>query len=110
MRTDSLWLLATDGEGAGVGGKGQGPPTEPWNPGGAWWDMWRDFANQTYLVCIALIFVAAGMLLTFIVLDHNRGEAGIASSDQARITKFCIGVIIVGSAPVLTKMFMLTNP
>lgn len=108
MPPSQLWHLADDEDaGIGVGGEGREPPTEPVSFGGAWWDMWLDFSNNVWLVCIALFFVSGGMLTTFIVLDHNRGEAGIASTDQARIAKWSLGIILAGSAAPLSTHFML---
>lgn len=108
MTPGLVWFLAADdSEGTGVGGKGTPPPTEPVEMYGAWWDMWKDFSNNVWLVCIALFFVSGGMLTTFIVLDHNRGEAGIASTDQARVTKWTLGIVIASSAAPLATYFML---
>ena len=41
--------------------------------------------------------------MAMIVLDKNRGEAGIASSDQSRVGKWALGCFIISAGFALTR-------
>lgn len=88
---DSAMLLAED--------KAPNVPTNVWTPPeqvthyiekAIQWSMWLGIS----LSVVGLIIFGAMM-----AIDRNRGEAGIATSDQARVVKMAIGVGLIATAP-----------
>ena len=61
------------------------------------WAMW---------IGLSLAILSAIILGAMMAIDRNRGEAGIASSDQARWLKWAFGVGCVSCAPQLVAWFI----
>lgn len=59
--------------------------------------------QYTTYFAIALAFASGCLLMAMIVLDKNRGEAGIASSDQSRVGKWALGCFIISGGFALTR-------
>lgn len=59
--------------------------------------------QYTTYFCVALAFASGCLLMAMVVLDRNRGEAGIASSDQSRVGKWAFGCFVISCAFVLAR-------
>ena len=73
----------------------------------AWLDTvlgWAKYLGAS--VCVLALLVLAAMT----ALDRNRGEAGIASSDQSRFLKLAFGIMLVAGASSLVAWFLDSFP
>lgn len=88
---DSAMLLAEE-KGANIPAKAWTPPEQVTHyiEKVIQWSMWLGIS----LSVVGLIIFGAMM-----AIDRNRGEAGIATSDQARVVKMAIGVGLIATAP-----------
>lgn len=94
MITDALLVLSA------------GPPTSPQTlptEATAW--------ATTVLSWTLYFVIAAGMLATIIfgaaiVLDKNRGEAGMPEADHVRALRIAVGVMIAASATEIALWFI----
>ncbi|MEL4183521.1 hypothetical protein MTQ17_09795 [Corynebacterium bovis] len=94
------WIVA--------GGK---PPVAPWmnlpHEATGFLDLvvnWAMYLGVLVAVCGTVI------LLAMMSIDRNRGEAGIASSDQARWVKWAIGVALIATAPKVVTWIVAAFP
>lgn len=80
-----------------------GMPDQPMGFCGEWGPFMSQLIQYTTYFALAITFASGMMLFTMIVLDKNRGEAGIATSDHSRIFKWAFGVFIVAGAFTLAR-------
>lgn len=88
-----------------------GPPTQVWldypAEAQAWLEIvlsWAKWLGAS--LCVLGVVILGSML----AIDRNRGEAGIASSDQARALKWAFGVTLVAGASSIVAWFLETLP
>lgn len=86
-------------------------PTSPWDGIGeeamALTEQWVRWAM--YLGLFVAV-VSAIILLSMMAIDRNRGEAGIASSDQARLARYGLGLGFIACAPQIIGWFIDATP
>lgn len=87
------------------------PPSSPWtglpHEVTGFLDLvvsWAMYLGVFIAVCGTVI------LLAMMSIDRNRGEAGIASSDQARWVKWAIGVSLIATAPKVVMWIVAAFP
>lgn len=68
------------------------------------WVRWAMYLGLFVAVCAAII------LLSMMAIDRNRGEAGIASSDQARMARFALGLGLVACGPQVVGWLIAATP
>lgn len=86
-------------------------PTTPWGGIGeeaqalaSLWVRWAMYLGLLIAVCAGII------LLAMMAIDRNRGEAGIASSDQARFARYALGLGFIACAPQIIGWFIDATP
>lgn len=101
----TVMLRAADDETACVKPEtnAQGLPEDPMQLCGSSASFFSQLIQYTTYFALAVAFASGVLLMTMIVADKNRGEAGIATSDHTRIFKFALGCCIIASAFVLAR-------
>lgn len=73
----------------------QGMPGSPITLCGSTAPFFSQLIQYTSYIALAAAFISGALLVTMIILDKNRGEAGIASSDHSRLFKWGLGVFLI---------------
>lgn len=81
----------------------QGMPGAPVRLCGGAEEFLSQIIQYTTYFAIAAAFASGALVISMIVLDKNRGEAGLASSDHSRLFKWAIGCFIIASAFTLAR-------
>ncbi|MFE1513246.1 hypothetical protein CXF35_00690 [Corynebacterium bovis] len=100
---------ATNHPGAGI--VAAGPPDKPWTGTPSEVTSFLDLMVSWGMYLGLFIAVCATIILfSMMAIDRNRGEAGIATSEQARWTKWAIGIGVVCAAPKIVTWLVQSFP